>query len=162
MLGIINDILDFSKFESGKLVLELQPFDLDQVLAEVRQLVYLKAEAKKLELRFDVADDVPRRLVGDALRLRQVLTNLLSNAVKFTSAGHVALDIRRVDDAGGGVLLQMSVTDSGIGMTAEQIKRLFQPFTQADDSTTRRFGGTGLGLAITRQLARAMGGDIAC
>ncbi|TAN47814.1 MAG: PAS domain-containing sensor histidine kinase [Methylococcaceae bacterium] len=162
LLGIIDDILDFSKFDAGKLVLEQAPFDLDHVLAEVRQLLSLKADAKGLALSFSVADDVPRRLLGDALRLRQILTNLLSNAVKFTDTGHASVAIQRLAGAATEVLLQVSVTDSGIGMTAEQTAALFQPFSQADSSTTRKYGGTGLGLVITRQLVQAMGGDITC
>lgn len=162
LLGIIDDILDFSKFDAGKLVLEQAPFDLDQTLAEVRQLLYLKADAKGLSLHFSVADHVPRRLVGDALRLRQILTNLLSNAVKFTHVGSIDVTVQCLGSDAAGVVLQISVTDHGIGMTLEQSAALFQPFSQADSSTTRKYGGTGLGLAITRQLVQAMGGDITC
>jgi PAS domain S-box-containing protein len=160
LLGIINDILDFSKVEAGKLDIEQAPFRLDDVLENVSSLITQKAYDKGLELLFDTAADVPQALVGDALRLGQVITNLLGNAVKFTEQGQVAVRIRRLDRAGDKVQLGIEVRDSGIGMTREQAARLFQAFTQADGSTTRKYGGTGLGLTICKRIVELMGGQI--
>jgi signal transduction histidine kinase/ActR/RegA family two-component response regulator len=160
LLGIINDILDFSKLDAGKVVLEHAPFDLEQVLADVKQIMLLKAQAKGLFLRFDVDNSLPRRMCGDALRLRQVLTNLLNNAVKFTETGGVTLVLRKLKREEGQVFLQGEVRDTGIGIVPTQAAGLFRAFTQADSSTTRRYGGTGLGLAIARQLVQAMGGEL--
>ena len=160
LLGIINDILDFSKVEAGKLEVEQAPFRLDDVLDNVSALIAQKANDKGLELVFDTAADVPQALIGDALRLGQILVNLVSNAVKFTDAGQVAVAIRRVERTGDKVQLALSVSDTGIGMTPEQSRRLFQAFTQADGSTTRKYGGTGLGLAICKRLVELMGGEI--
>lgn len=165
LLRIVNDILDFSKVEAGKLELEQVPFRLEDVLSNVLVMVRQAAAAKQLDLVLDLRS--PRlvgsqgTLVGDPLRLGQILSNLLSNAVKFTATGTVRLTVD-VDSPPGDdpVALQFCVEDTGIGMTPEQLARLFQEFTQADDSTTRRFGGTGLGLAISRRLARLMGGDL--
>jgi len=160
LLGIINDILDFSKVEAGKLDLEEVPFRLDEVLDNVSSLVAQKAYDKGLELLFDTPREVPQALVGDPLRIGQVITNLVSNAVKFTERGQIAVAVRRVDAAGGKVQLRVEVRDSGIGMTREQAGRLFQAFTQADGSTTRKYGGTGLGLTISKRLVELMGGSI--
>jgi Cu+-exporting ATPase len=161
LLAIINDILDFSKIEAGKLELEDKEFLLKDVLDQVISLVAAKAADKRLEFLLDCAPDVPRGLVGDALRLGQVLTNLCSNAVKFTdSEGIVLISVRLQQAAEGRVELRFSVRDSGIGMTGEQTRQLFQPFTQVDASSTRRFQGTGLGLAISRHLVELMGGSI--
>ncbi len=161
LLGIINDILDFSKIEAGRLDMEVRPFDLQDVITRVIDLVGLKATEKQLEFMVDVAPDVPATLMGDPLRLGQVLTNLCSNAVKFTEQGEIiliaSLTGRPSEDR---VELQFSVTDTGIGISPEQSQHLFQPFSQVDASTTRRFGGTGLGLAICRHLIQLMGGDI--
>ena len=161
LLGIINDILDFSKIEAGRLELESTAFDLDQVLEGVGALTALAADEKGLELLIGRAPEVPSALQGDPLRLRQVLLNLVNNAVKFTERGEVVLrvDSRRASD--GLVDLEFSVADTGIGMREDQIHTLFQPFSQADASTSRRFGGTGLGLAISRRLVGLMGGEIA-
>ncbi|MBB3267187.1 signal transduction histidine kinase/CheY-like chemotaxis protein [Azospirillum sp. OGB3] len=163
LLGIINDILDVSKIEAGMLTLERVPFDLSAVLDMVAGTAALSAEEKGLALRLEVAPDVPTALLGDPLRLGQVLLNLVNNAVKFTGSGSVVLGVsaapRGPDDAE--TELRFAVRDTGIGMTAEQVARLFQPFAQADSSTTRRYGGTGLGLAISRRLAVMMGGGIA-
>ncbi|CAO3379887.1 ATP-binding protein [Azospirillum argentinense] len=163
LLGIINDILDVSKIEAGMLTLERVPFDLSAVLDMVAGTAALSAEEKGLALRLEVAPDVPTALLGDPLRLGQVLLNLVNNAVKFTETGSVVLGVcaapRGPEDAE--TELRFAVRDTGIGMTAEQIARLFQPFAQADSSTTRRYGGTGLGLAISRRLAVMMGGGIA-
>lgn len=160
LLGIINDILDFSKIEAGKLDLESQPFALDNLLTHVGHLLAQRAEEKGIEVIFRVAPDVPLEVEGDALRLRQVLTNLVNNAVKFTQEGEVVVSVACKGKARDQVHLVFSVKDTGIGMTEEARARLFQPFSQADTSTTRRFGGTGLGLAISKQLVELMGGQI--
>ena len=158
LLGVVNDILDFSKIEAGKLRLERTPFTLDQVLDHVITFVAQKAAEKGLELLVELAPDVPQHLVGDPLRVGQVLTNLLGNAVKFTSRGEVRLRVGVAGRGEGQARLSFEVRDSGIGMDAGQIKRLFEAFSQADDSMTRRFGGTGLGLSIARNLVELMGG----
>jgi PAS domain S-box-containing protein len=155
LLGIVNDILDFSKIEAGKLELECVPFDLGAAIDRAVHVCAAAAFDKGLEFTVDEAADLPQRCQGDALRLSQVLVNLLSNAVKFTVRGRVALAAGR---EGGELVLQVS--DSGIGMSDDQMERLFQPFEQADGSTTRRFGGTGLGLAICKRLVAMMGGSI--
>ncbi|HEY1076974.1 MAG TPA: response regulator, partial [Fontimonas sp.] len=160
LLGIINDILDFSKIEAGKLHLEQTHFDLYDVLDNLSGLVAIRAQEKGLELLIDVAPDVPPALVGDPLRLGQVLLNLCSNAVKFTERGQVLLRVRRLSGDGDSCRLSFAVSDTGIGLEAEQISRLFESFAQADASTTRRYGGTGLGLSICKRLVTLMGGDI--
>jgi signal transduction histidine kinase/CheY-like chemotaxis protein/ABC-type amino acid transport substrate-binding protein len=159
LLGIINDILDFSKIEAGKFDLEMVDFDLDEVLANLATMTGQKAQDKGLEYVFDVAPSVPRALRGDPLRLGQILVNLVNNALKFTDRGEVCVVVRcqSTDET---VKLVISVRDTGIGMTPEQTARLFTPFTQADASTTRRFGGTGLGLSICKRLTELMGGEI--
>ncbi|MEQ6290060.1 PAS domain-containing protein [Vogesella sp. GCM10023246] len=154
LLEIINDILDFSKIESGYLQIEQSPFLLEEVLAPLADILAMRLDGKSLELVFDVAPDVPSRWQGDALRLGQVLLNLLGNAVKFTTTGYVLLTVRWQ----GGVL-HFEVQDSGIGMSEAQLARLFQPFSQADASTQRRYGGSGLGLVISNQLVQLMGGE---
>nr|WP_247896998.1 ATP-binding protein [Azospirillum argentinense] len=163
LLGIINDILDVSKIEAGMLTLERVPFDLSAVLDMVAGTAALSAEEKGLALRLEVAPGVPTALLGDPLRLGQVLLNLVNNAVKFTESGSVVLGVTVAErtEGEGETELRFAVRDTGIGMTAEQVARLFQPFAQADSSTTRRYGGTGLGLAISRRLAVMMGGGIA-
>ncbi|MFO1252845.1 MAG: ATP-binding protein [Inhella sp.] len=160
LLGIINDILDFSKVEAGRLDIEAIEFNLDEVLDNLANLVAEKAQAKGLELIFRVAPDVPRALRGDPLRLGQVLINYANNAIKFTEKGEVEIDLRRLPDEGDTVHLRFAVRDTGVGLSPEQIARLFQSFSQADASTTRRYGGTGLGLAICKRLAELMGGEV--
>ncbi|HYD55599.1 MAG TPA: response regulator [Burkholderiales bacterium] len=160
LLGIINDILDFSKVEAGRLELEEAPFRLEDVLGTVSSMVAQKAYDKGLELIFDVSPQVPHALVGDALRLGQILTNLLGNAVKFTERGQVAVRVRCDERHGEKAQLRVDIVDSGIGMAPEQVARLFQPFTQADGSTTRKYGGTGLGLTITKRMIELMGGTV--
>ena len=160
LLGVINDILDFSKIEAGKLALDQRPFTLDRMLEGVADVVAFKAGAKGLELVLDVAPDVPPLLVGDALRLGQILINFANNAVKFTERGEIHILVRLEQDEGARVLLRFEVRDTGIGMTGDQMQRLFQSFQQADSSTTRRYGGTGLGLAICKRLAELMGGEV--
>ncbi len=160
LLGIINDVLDFSKIEAGMLQVDRNDFDLDELLGGVAVLISEKAAQKQLELVFDVAKDVPTQLHGDALRVRQVLINLVGNAVKFTEQGEVDVVVRCTHQTAQDVLLEFSVTDTGIGLSEEQMGRLFQSFQQADTSTTRKYGGTGLGLAISKQLVDLMGGNV--
>jgi PAS domain S-box-containing protein len=160
LLGIINDILDFSKIEAGMLEIEQVEFSLDDTLDSIANLIASKAEQKKIELLFDRAPDVPVALRGDPLRVGQILVNLANNAVKFTETGEVVLSVRVDARDAGTVTLRFSVRDTGIGMTKEQAGKLFQAFTQADTSTTRRYGGTGLGLSICKSLTDMMGGRI--
>ncbi len=160
LLGIINDILDFSKIEAGKLDMEAIPFNLSDVMDNLANLIGLKAEEKGLELLFVEPPELPEALVGDPSRLGQVLLNLGNNAVKFTERGEVVIGVEVVERDGRAVRLRFEVSDTGIGMSAEQQARLFEPFTQADASTSRRYGGTGLGLAISRHLVRLMGGEL--
>ncbi|MBV8619348.1 MAG: PAS domain S-box protein [Curvibacter sp.] len=160
LLGVINDILDVSKIEAGRLVLERVPFELDKVLERVADVVVHKATEKGLELICDVASDVPANLVGDPLRLGQVLINYLNNAIKFTEQGEVEIVVRRDPGAAAPLRLRFEVRDTGIGLSPAQQARLFQSFEQADASTTRRYGGTGLGLAICKNLAELMGGEV--
>jgi PAS domain S-box-containing protein len=160
LLGIINDILDYSKIEAGKLELESRPFRMDQLLDQMATLFGSAAGEKGLELVFRVAPDVPRTLLGDALRLGQVLTNLLANALKFTEEGTVEVRIARLGGDTDQARLRFQVSDTGIGMDAGQVDRLFQAFSQADSSTTRKYGGTGLGLVISRKLVERMGGNL--
>jgi PAS domain S-box-containing protein len=160
LLGLINDILDFSKIEAGKLLMEVTEFYLDDVLSNLANLIGIKTEDKGLELLFNVASDVPDALVGDPLRLDQVLINLGNNAAKFTEKGEIVLGIDKVADHDDGVELHFWVRDTGIGMTPEQCDKLFRSFSQADASTTRKYGGSGLGLAISKNLVEAMHGKI--
>ena len=165
LLGIVNDILDFSKIEADKLQLEAVPFSLREVLEEVTETFRSVVVQKHVELIAHARPDVPDRLIGDPLRLRQVLTNLVSNAFKFTEKGEVVVRVEAEPAATGEpeeavARLRVSVRDTGIGISEEQQARLFQSFSQADSSTTRKFGGTGLGLVISRRLARLMGGDL--
>ena len=160
LLKLIDDILDFSKIEAGKLVLEETDFSLHEVLANLNAVTAQRAADKRLHYLFDIAPDVPVRLRGDPLRLGQVLINLVGNAVKFTEQGHVMLRCRLQQREEEAVILRFEVEDSGIGMNAEQSARLFQAFSQADDSTTRKYGGSGLGLVISKRLVELMGGRI--
>ncbi len=160
LLGIINDILDFSKIEAGKLSIEQVEFRLDAVLEQLTDAIGFQAEKKGIEFLIRYDPSIPTPLVGDPLRLGQVLLNLCSNAVKFTEQGEVELAFRRLDGGDSEITIQVCVRDSGIGMTPEVQGKLFEKFTQADQSTTRRFGGTGLGLAICKSLAELMGGRI--
>ncbi len=168
LLGLINEVLDFSKIEAGGMVLEAVPFNVEDVVSQALELVRQRAHEKELELLCDFVSPslftAHATLVGDALRLGQVVTNLLSNAVKFTSVGRVRLSIDTFappTEAGNGLVgLSLAVHDTGIGMNPEQLKKLFTEFSQADESTTRRYGGTGLGLAISKRLAELMGGTL--
>ena len=160
LLGVINDILDVSKIEAGRLDIEAVDFRLDDVIASVTSITAQKAQDKGLEFLVEVADSVPQNLVGDPLRLGQVIANLINNAIKFTEQGDVYLKAELLEQVGERARLRFSVKDTGIGMTPEQAARLFQPFSQADASTTRKHGGTGLGLTICRRLVELMGGEI--
>ncbi|CAN7384368.1 response regulator [Massilia sp. LjRoot122] len=160
LMGIINDILDFSRIEAGKLAIESVPFDLDDMLEQLASLTDVKLDSKGIELVFRVGPGVPQRLVGDPLRLGQVLVNLTGNAVKFTERGEIVVAVEVLESDARGVTLAFSVSDTGIGMSTEQMGRLFQSFSQADSSTTRKYGGTGLGLSISRRLVELMGGAI--
>ncbi len=156
LLGIINDILDVSKIEAGKMELESTEFNLDRMLQEMATLVSIRADEKGLELLIHRDVDVPNQLIGDPLRLKQIVLNLANNAVKFTHRGLIEIGVSRLSEE----LLQFRVSDSGIGIALEQQDSLFQPFVQSDSSTTRRYGGTGLGLTISKQLVQMMGGTI--
>jgi PAS domain S-box-containing protein len=160
LLGVINEILDFSKIEARQLKLEKAEFDLGEVVERAAPVLALKAEEKGIELTCEVDAGAPRRLRGDAGRLRQVLLNLLGNAVKFTEDGEVALKVMRKREDEHSAVLRFTVTDTGIGFSQERAGSLFEPFVQGDDSSTRRFGGTGLGLAISKQLVEMMGGEM--
>ena len=160
LLGVINDILDFSKIEAGRLDIETVDFRLDDVIASVTSITAQKAQDKGLEFLAEVASSVPQNLVGDPLRLGQVIANLINNAIKFTEHGEVYLKAELLEQVGERARLRFSVKDTGIGMTPEQEARLFQPFSQADASTTRKHGGTGLGLTISKRLVELMGGEI--
>jgi PAS domain S-box-containing protein len=159
LLGLINDILDFSKIESGKLELEIIPFDLVACIEETLDLFAAPADQKGLNLVYSLEPDVPRTIVGDPTRLRQVLTNLVGNAVKFTVQGEIVVTVTSEPEDDDHIL-HFAVRDSGIGISTEGITRLFQSFSQVDTSTTRRYGGTGLGLAISRRLSQLMGGEL--
>jgi two-component system, sensor histidine kinase and response regulator len=160
LLGIINDILDFSKIEAGKLDMEKTEFHLEDVLASVSSVVGQKAHDKNLEFLVAAQRNLPLNLVGDPLRLGQILINLVNNAMKFTECGEIAVTVELAEQVLERVKLKFSVRDTGIGMTPEQSARLFQPFSQADSSTTRKYGGTGLGLSISKRLVEMMGGNI--
>jgi len=160
LLTIINDILDFSKIEAGKLKFESAPFDLRDVVESCLASMAEAAQSKGVELAYRIEDDVPERLIGDSGRLNQVLLNLISNAVKFTDRGEVVVRVTREREDAGHACLRFAVRDTGIGLTAEQCGKIFQPFVQGDQGTARRYGGTGLGLAICQQLANRMGGDV--
>ncbi|GAA5315857.1 MAG: virulence factors two-component system sensor histidine kinase BvgS [Candidatus Pelagadaptatus aseana] len=160
LLGILNDILDFSKIEADKLDIETTDFHLQDVLDDLNNLLNIKAEAKGVALLFAVDDQVPMNLIGDPLRLGQVLINLGNNAIKFTDQGEVVISVVLDDSDGQMARLHFSVRDTGIGMTEAEQARLFQSFSQADTSTTRKYGGTGLGLTISKRLAEMMDGDI--
>jgi signal transduction histidine kinase/DNA-binding response OmpR family regulator len=165
LLGIINDILDFSKIEAGKMDLENQPFDLREVVESALDLIAPRAVEKSLDIAYIFDNDVPPAILGDVTRLRQILINLLGNAVKFTEQGEVVINVSRASalpDTGksNAVALEFSVRDTGIGIPADRMGRLFHSFSQADSSTSRKYGGTGLGLAISKRLTSLMGGNM--
>ena len=160
LLALINDILDYSKIDAGRLELESKPMDLGAAIETVRTLTEHAALEKGLSLQWQIDADVPRSIIGDELRWRQILINLVSNAIKFTARGSVRVHIGRVADESGSVRLFGTVADTGMGIPPEALGRLFQPFAQGDASITRAHGGTGLGLAICRRLVQAMGGAL--
>jgi PAS domain S-box-containing protein len=160
LMGILNDILDFSKVEAGKLQVEHIAFDLEQVLGNVVNVIADKTQAKNLELVCDLPAQVPLQLIGDPLRLSQILINYANNAIKFTERGEIEIAVRVQEQSASDALLLFTVRDTGIGLSQEQIGRLFQSFSQADSSTTRQYGGSGLGLAICKRLATLMGGQV--
>ncbi|HET7505240.1 MAG TPA: CHASE domain-containing protein [Kofleriaceae bacterium] len=159
LLGVINNVLDLSKIEAGEVALDEAPFDLGDLLRELEQIMASQLDARPLVLAVHAAPELPRLLRGDATRLRQILTNLLSNAIKFTERGRIELEVSCLERRAERVTLRCVVRDTGIGIPPEVQARLFTPFTQADASTTRRFGGTGLGLSIVRRLATLLGGE---
>ena len=163
LLSLLNDILDFSKIDAGRLELEHIPFSIEQVLRDVSDLFSSRLTEKSLELLVDLAPDLPNEVLGDPLRLRQVLVNLVGNAIKFTERGVVTVRVRASgpqQPADGRLMVRFEVSDTGIGMSETVAAQLFQPFMQADSSVTRRYGGTGLGLAICQRLVQLMGGSI--
>jgi len=160
LLAVINNILDFSKIEAGKMSLEIVEFNVGDTVEEVAELLAERAQSKGLELVCDIPPTLPHTLLGDPGRIRQILTNLIDNAVKFTAHGEIVVRVRLIELEEANAQLHISITDTGIGISPESQQRLFQAFSQADGSTTRKYGGTGLGLAISKQLAEMMGGDI--
>jgi two-component system sensor histidine kinase/response regulator len=160
LVGLINDILEFSKMDAGRLALERHPFDLKDSVQTLGEGFYLLAKQKNLECVIDIDPSLPERVVGDELRLSQLLNNLLGNALKFTEEGRITLKLRQSRCTDSSVWLKGQVADTGIGISPENMQRIFETFSQADESTTRKFGGTGLGLSIAKQLCNAMGGDI--
>jgi signal transduction histidine kinase/DNA-binding response OmpR family regulator len=162
LLRLINDILDFSKIEAGRMILEYREFSIGSIISEISAVISIPIQKKNLEFKVDVDENLPPSIMGDSVRLHQVILNLLTNAVKFTEKGTVRLKVEVVESDMLSLVVRFSVTDSGIGLTPIQIKGLFQPFSQASASTTRKFGGTGLGLAISRQIVKLMHGEISC
>ena len=160
LLYLINDILDFSKIEAGKLVVENIKFNLRTAVEDTVSIIIPKAEEKHIEIHVMINSSVPEEVIGDPARLRQVLNNLIGNAVKFTERGEINLTVNCLEEIGGNALISFEVKDTGIGISKEDIDKLFTPFTQADASTTRRFGGTGLGLAISKEIVKLMNGEI--
>ena len=160
LLYLLNDILDFSKIEAGKMSLDPQPFDVDRMLGELSSMYAALLGRKPIDILFDVDPAVPPMLVGDVMRIKQVLSNLGGNAIKFTEAGQIVLSLRQLHQQGDQRCLRFTVQDSGIGIAPEQLEHIFDGFTQAERSTTRRFGGTGLGLSISRHLVQLMGGSL--
>ncbi|NDC43151.1 MAG: response regulator, partial [Chitinophagia bacterium] len=159
LLGIINEILDFSKIEAGKIQLESVDFDIRALLSGVQDMLLFKAEEKNIELRIEVANSIPQRLVGDPTRLSQVLINLAGNAIKFTDNGYVEIKATELS-RNNRINIHIDVTDTGIGIAPEHLSSIFDSFTQAGNDVTRKFGGTGLGLTISKQLTTLMGGDL--
>ncbi|HAF61555.1 MAG TPA: hypothetical protein DCK95_04440 [Anaerolineaceae bacterium] len=160
LLGIIKDILDFSKIEAGRMEIEAIPFNLNNIVGEIANIINVNAKEKGLNLEFDISEDIPVTLIGDPLRLKQVLLNLCGNAIKFTTEGEVVVTAEVLHKEDEKITLKFSVRDTGIGLTQAQIAKLFQAFTQADSSITRKYGGTGLGLMISKQLVELMGGEM--
>jgi len=160
LLGVINDILDLSKIEAGKLGIEISAFNFDRLMENITTLIGGYALPKNLTLNFDVDSTLPKQIKGDFLRLGQVLVNFANNAIKFTESGGITIRIRKLEETSSDILVRFEIQDTGIGLTPEQLEKLFQPFQQADASITRKFGGTGLGLVISKRLAEMMGGNV--
>ena len=160
LLSLVNDILDLSKIEAGKISIEPQEFDLRRAIYEVYRLQKSAIFEKMLALNITVAEDMPNMIIGDQLRVKQIILNLLGNAAKFTKSGGISIAAQVYERHYDSCIIQISVTDTGIGISPEAFNNIFKPFVQEDGSTTRRFGGTGLGLTISRRLAEIMGGDI--
>jgi CheY-like chemotaxis protein len=160
LLSLINDILDLSKIEAGMITIEHYEFSLQKSLDDVLLTQKSVIFKKKLALNIDISSDIPAVVIGDQLRVKQIISNLLSNAIKFTTQGGITISSRILERHSSSLLVQIAVTDSGIGMSADVLEKIFTPFTQAESSTTRQFGGTGLGLSICRHLAELMGGSI--
>ena len=160
LLNVINDILDYSKVEAGKIEFEAIPFNPEELFKNIKDLFGFKAEQKNIQLIFEIEPNIPRTLIGDPLRISQILNNLVGNAIKFTEQGNVTLRAKQTQLTDTLSTLSFSVTDSGIGMSTEQMQKLFAPFSQADSSSTRKYGGTGLGLMISKKLIEQMGGEI--
>jgi len=160
LLGILNDILDFSKMEVGRMTVENTPFEINSILENLKNLFSIRSDEKKLQFEILISPNMPQNFIGDALRIQQVLANLLGNAIKFTNQGKITLGIefKRLQESRA--CLTFNVKDTGIGIEAHDLKKLFQPFSQVDDSITRRFGGTGLGLAISQNLLQLMGSEL--
>jgi signal transduction histidine kinase len=161
LLTIIDDILDFSRLDAGRMVVDPSPFDLRQTIQEVTGLLATQASSKGLRLAVRYPDAVPSRLIGDSLRIRQILTNLVGNAIKFTQHGQVEVRVECREQSAADAALSIDIEDTGIGIPADKLALIFEKFTQADGSMTRRYGGTGLGLAIAKELVELMGGKIA-
>jgi len=160
LLLLINDILDLSKIEAGKFDLENRPFLLNKIISDISQQINLMIDTDKVNYHYDIADDIPTVLLGDSLRLGQIILNIFNNAAKFTEQGTISLSVTLNKQTDQQIELLFKIADSGIGMTVEQLERLFKTYTQADSSTTRKYGGTGLGLSISKFLANLMGGNI--
>ncbi|WP_445664957.1 response regulator [Fodinibius sp. AD559] len=160
LLRVINDILDFSKVEAGKMEIEYIPFKIQELIEEVVEMITFSSDEKGLSIKYSIDDDIPNRLLGDPTRLRQVLLNYGSNAVKFTDEGYVSFEADLIEASGKERIIRFTVSDTGIGIPEEKQSEIFSSFSQADSSTTRKFGGTGLGLAICRQLAELMDGEV--
>jgi signal transduction histidine kinase len=160
LLVIINDLLDFSRLDAGKMVLDPAPFDLRRTIEEVKELLFPQAAAKGLRLALHYQVDAPTRLIGDDGRIRQVVTNLVGNAIKFTAHGEIGIRVECQEQSAREAVLHITVEDTGMGIPEDKLDLIFQKFTQADGSMTRRFGGTGLGLAIVKQLMELMGGSV--
>ncbi|NNF01745.1 MAG: response regulator [Bacteroidia bacterium] len=161
LLVIINDILDFSKIEAGKIELERIPFNMAETVNHIHDTLQFKAEEKKLDLIVKIADDVPKSVMGDPVRLNQILLNLTGNSIKFTESGSVSIVVEKVADVANGAEIRFSVVDTGIGIEADKVDKVFESFSQASQDTTRKYGGTGLGLTITKELVELHGGKIA-
>ena len=160
LMRILSDILDFSKMEAGKFSLQTEAFDVHKTVEHISVLLRPKAIEKNVDLRIHCAPDVPHQLIGDPKRIGQVMTNLVANALKFTHQGHVDINVDCEEQTDAEVRLRVSVEDTGIGVPEDKLAIIFEKFSQADGSVTRRYGGTGLGLAISKQLVEAMGGKI--